>query len=137
MRPAGLIAVLTIALAAGLAACGATSAGTAPSSTPTPRDCGRLGFPYPTADATLTIADSGKTVHVPVGGLVEVDLLGSPSRRWSPITLTGSAVVSLSTQAMTPTVGTRLGEYCGVQKGTANLTATDASEQWSATIRVV
>jgi len=27
-----------------------------------------MTFPYPTVDATLTPTDSGKTVHVPLGG---------------------------------------------------------------------
>lgn len=101
-----------------------------------PRDCRSLTFPYPTADATLTPADSGRTVHVPVGGLVEVDLIGSPSRRWSPLVLAGTAVVSLGTQAETPTVGTRLGEYCAVSDGTASLSASDGTTQWTATIAV-
>jgi len=132
-----MVAVMVIMLAIAPAAggCGSSeSNGATP--TPTPRDCRALTFPYPTADATLMAADNGKTVHVPVGGLVEVDLLGSASRRWSPIGLTGTAVISLSTQAMTPTVGTRLGEYCAVGNGTASLRATDGTVQWAATIAV-
>lgn len=126
-----------LALAATLlTACGASSDARAPGSPPAPRDCRGLGFPYPAADATLMPRDSGKTVHVPLGGLVEVDLLGSPTRRWSPIAETGTAVVSLSTQAMTPTVGTRLGEYCAIHKGSDSLSATDGTVQWSATIKV-
>jgi len=62
--------------------------------------------------------------------------LGSPTRGWSPIAVTGTAVVSLSTQAMTPTVGTRLGEYCAVHKGSTSLSATDGTVQWSAIIQV-
>jgi len=125
-----------LALAPAAGGCGASSDANGNSPTPTPRDCRSLTFPYPTADATLTAADSGKMAHVPVGGLVEVDLLGSPGRRWSPIALTGTAVVSLGTQAETPTVGTRLGEYCAVGAGTASLSATDGTVQWTATIAV-
>jgi hypothetical protein len=117
-----------------LAGCGAASDGTG--SVPTPRDCGSLTFPYPTADATLMPADNGRTVHVPVGGLVEVDLIGSSTRRWSPIVLAGTAVVSLSTQAETPTVGTRLGEYCAVGRGTVSLSASDGTVRWTAMIAV-
>jgi hypothetical protein len=133
MQGQALVALAAMALLSG---CGASSQSNRPSATPTPRDCGRVAFPYPTGDATLTAADSGKVVHVPLGGLVEVDLLGSPSRLWSPITMTGSSVVSLSTQAMTATVGTRLGEYCAVQKGNTTLSATDGTEQWSTAIAV-
>jgi hypothetical protein len=132
----GLVAAGTVALALATGGCGASSEGNGPATTPTPRDCRSLTFPYPTPDATLTGADAGKTVHIPVGGLVEVDLLGSPSRRWSPLILTGTGVISLSTQAETPTVGTRLGEYCAVGEGTASLSATDGSVQWSADIVV-
>jgi hypothetical protein len=130
--PLVAIALAIVPVATG---CGAASDGGS-ASTPTPRDCRSLTFPYPTADATLMPADNGVTVHVPVGGLVEVDLIGSPSRRWSPITLTGTAVISLSTQAETPTVGTRLGEYCAVSTGTASLRASDGSVQWAATVAV-
>ena len=136
MRRQNVVAVLGLAPAVMVAGCGASSESNTPAATPTPRDCGRLSFPYPTADATLMANDTGKSVQIPVGGLVEVDLSGSPSRRWSPITLTGFSVVSLSTQAMTPTVGSRLGEYCAVQKGAAMLTATDGVDQWTATIAV-
>lgn len=129
-------ALTIVAAMSVLSACGAGSQSNAPSATPSPRDCGRVAFPYPTADAKLTESDSGKTVHVPVGGLVEVDLYGSPSRRWSLITMAGTSLVSLSTQAMTPTVGTRLGEYCGVRSGNTSLGATDGTVQWSATIVV-
>jgi hypothetical protein len=129
------VVAMMLAIAPAASGCGASSdGGTAP--TPTPRDCRSLTFPYPTADATLMPADSGKMVHVPIGGLVELDLLGSPSRRWSPIALSGTAVVSLSTQAETPTVGTRLAEYCAVSNGTASLSASDGAVQWSATIAV-
>ena len=48
----------------------------------------------------------------------------------------GHEAVSLGTQAETPTVGTRLGEYCAVGSGTASLRATDGTVQWSATIAV-
>jgi hypothetical protein len=132
----GLLAATSVALALAGSGCGAPSAGNGASPTPTPRDCRSLTFPYPTPDATLTAADSGKTVHVPVGGLVEVDLLGSPSRRWSPIILTGTGVISLGTQAETPTVGTRLGEYCAVGDGRASLSATDGIVRWTADIVV-
>jgi hypothetical protein len=132
----GLVAAGTLALALATSGCGASSQGNGPATTPTPRDCRALTFPYPTPGATLTGADAGKTVHVPIGGLVEVDLLGSPSRRWSPLVLTGTAVVSLGTQAETPTVGTRLGEYCGVANGTASLSATDGTVAWNANIVV-
>jgi hypothetical protein len=135
MARRGLVAAVLLALGP-LAGCGGSPPGNGPAPTPTPRDCRSLTFPYPTADATLMPADNGKTVHVPIGGLVELDLLGSPSRRWTPIVLTGTAVVSLSTQAETPTVGTRLGEYCAVSKGTASLSATDGSVSWVANIVV-
>jgi hypothetical protein len=125
-----------LAMVLAVTGCGAASDGTGSAPTPTPRDCGSLRFPYPTADATLMPADSGRTVHVPVGGLVEVDLIGSPNRRWSPIVLAGTAVVSLSTQAETPTVGTRLGEYCAVGRGTASLSASDGTLRWTAMIAV-
>jgi hypothetical protein len=134
IRRLSLVALM-LAIAPAASGCGASSEG-GNAATPTPRDCQSLRFPYPTADATLTAADSGKTVHVAIGGLVELDLLGSPSRRWSPIALSGTAVVSLGTQAETPTVGTRLGEYCAVGNGTASLRATDGTVQWSATIAV-
>jgi len=136
MRQQLLIASMTIAIAGVSSGCGASSQNNGQAPTPTPRDCRSLHFPYPDADATLTATDSGKTVHVPAGGLVEVDLLGSPSRRWSRINLAGSAVISLSTQAETPTVGTRLGEYCAVSNGTATLSASDGTVQWAATIVV-
>ncbi len=129
-------AAIAVAFGVFLAGCGSSSENQGPAATPTPRDCRSLTFPYPAADATLTASDNGKTVNVPVGGLVEVDLLGSSNRRWSPINLTGTAVVSLSTQAETPTVGTRLGEYCAVASGVANLKATDGVTSWSATISV-
>jgi hypothetical protein len=131
-----LVAAGTIALALAATGCGASPEGSAPAPTPTPRDCRSLTFPYPTADATLTAADNGKTVHVPIGGLVEVDLLGSASRRWSPIIQTGTSVVSLGTQAETPTVGTRLGEYCAAGNGTASLSAGDGTVRWTADIVV-
>jgi hypothetical protein len=136
MARRALVAVSAVALTLATSGCGAASDGNGPAATPSPRDCRSLTFPYPTADATLTAADAGKTVHVPVGGLVEVDLLGSPSRRWSPIVLTGTGVISLGTQAETPTVGTRLGEYCGVANGTASLSATDGSVAWTANIAI-
>jgi hypothetical protein len=129
--PAGALALAMVLATTG---CGASSDGAGNASTPTPRDCRSLTFPYPTADVTLMAADNSATVHVPIGGLVEVDLIGSPSRRWSPITLTGTAVISLSIQAETPTVGTRLGEYCAVSSGTASLRASDGNVQWSAMI---
>lgn len=136
MHRKALAAASTVALALATSGCGASSEGNGPAPTPTPRDCRSLTFPYPTADATLTGADNGKTVHVPVGGLVEVDLLGSPSRRWSPIVLTGTGVISLGTQAETPTVGTRLGEYCAVSGGRASLSASDGTVRWAADIVV-
>jgi hypothetical protein len=131
-----LVTATTVALTLATSGCGASSEGNRPTPTPTPRDCRSLTFPYPTADATLGAADSGKTVHVPVGGLVEVDLLGSPSRRWSPIVLTGTGVISLGTQAATATVGTRLGEYCAVGDGRASLSASDGTVQWMTEIAV-
>jgi hypothetical protein len=126
--------VLAVLPVAGGCGAGSDSSNNVP--TPTPRDCRALTFPYPTADATLMPADNGRTVHVPVGGLVEVDLIGSPSRRWSPLVLAGTALVSLGTQAETPTLGTRLDEYCAISPGTASLSASDGTVQWSATIAV-
>jgi hypothetical protein len=136
MERRALVAASTVALALATGSCGASSEGGGPAPTPTLRGCGSQTFPYPTADATLTAADNGKTVHVPVGGLLEVDLLGSPSRRWSPIVLTGTGLISLGTQAETPTVGTRLGEYCAVGIGTASLSAADGTARWTADIVV-
>ena len=130
------IASITLAIAAVSSGCGASSQDNGQAPTPTPRDCRSLHFPYPDADATLTVTDSGKTVHVPIGGLVEVDLLGTPSRRWSRLNLTGTAVISLSTQAETPTVGTSLGEYCAEGNGTGTLSASDGTVQWAASIVV-
>jgi hypothetical protein len=85
---------------------------------------------------TLTASDTGKTVTIHAGDLVEVDLLGPPDKHWSPIQLSGSGVQSLSTQAMTPTVGSRLGEYCGVTSGTATLSSTSESVNWTATVKI-
>jgi len=130
------VVAMLLAIAPAVSGCGASSDGTGTAPTPTPRDCRSLTFPYPTADARLMPADSGKTVHVPVGGLVEVDLLGSPSRHWSPIAVSGTSVISLGTQAETPTVGTRLGEYCAVGHGTASLSASDGTVLWTASIVV-
>jgi hypothetical protein len=136
MHRRALVAATTVTFALAATACGASSEGSGPAPTPTPPDCRSLTFPYPTPNVTLTAADSGKIVHVPLGGLVEVDLLGSPSRRWSPIILTGDAVISLGTQAATATVGTRLGEYCAVGHGRASLSATDGTAGWTAEIEV-
>ena len=136
MRRRWPVAAIMLAMVPAAGGCGGASEGSSNAPTPTPRDCRSLTFPYPTADATLMPPDSGTTVHIPVGGLVEVDLLGSPSRRWSPIVLAGTAVISLSTQAETPTIGTRLGEYCAVSAGTASLRASDGAVQWTATIAV-
>jgi hypothetical protein len=131
-----LVAASTVALTLLTTSCGASSGGNGPAPTPIPRDCRSLIFPYPTPDAVLSAADNGKTVHLPLGALLEVDLLGSPSRRWSPIVLTGTAIISLGTQAETPTVGTRLGEYCAVGDGKASLSATDGTLGWTADIVV-
>ncbi len=130
------VMAVMLAIAAATSGCGGSSESNGGGLKPTLRDCRALTFPYPTPDATLTPADSGKTVHVSLGGLVEVDLLGSPTRRWSPITQTGTAVISLSTQAMTPTVGTSLAEFCAVSNGTASLSASDGTVQWTAAIAV-
>lgn len=117
-----------------LAACGGPTGTSQPGTNP--RDCSTLHFPYPDPDATLTAADAGKTVSISAGGLVEVDLLGRPDRHWAPIQVTGTGVRSLGTQAMTPTVGSRLGEYCGVTPGTVTLTSSAESGKWTAKIRI-
>jgi len=131
-----LVTAIMLAIAPAASGCGASSASDGQAATPAPRDCRTLTFPYPTADVTLMATDGGTTVHVPVGGLVEVDLLGSPRRHWTPIALSGTGVISLGTQAETPTVGTRLGEYCAVGNGTASLSAADGAVQWTAAIVV-
>jgi hypothetical protein len=127
---------LSALLCLALSGCGASTGSNAPAASATPPACLSIRFPYPKADLTLTAADSGRRAALKVGGLVEVDLLGSPSRRWGPIDLTGEALVSLSTQAETPTVGTRLGEYCGVAAGHSTLTASDGEANWSVGVDV-
>jgi hypothetical protein len=133
MKRVRLLALIPTVL---LAACGASNTPGQSGATPTPRDCTTLAFPYPDADVTLGVADSGKTVTTHPGGLVEVDLEGTPDKHWSPIQLKGSGVRSLGTQAMTPTVGTQLGEYCGVAPGTVTLSSSHENGSWMATIKI-
>ena len=119
-----------------LTGCGGTSGAGQTGATPTPPDCTGLRFPYPDADLSLSQSDSGKTAMVHRGGLVEVDLLGAPDRHWTSIQLSGSGLQALSTQAMTPTVGSRLGEYCAATGGAATLASSSESGNWTATIKI-
>jgi hypothetical protein len=131
--PLGALVCLLCLLSA---ACGASTESKAPAASPSAPACRSLQFPYPKADVTLTAADSGRSASLRAGGLLEVDLLGSPSRRWGPINLTGSSLLALSTQAETPTVGTRLGEFCAVAAGHSALSASDGETNWSVGVDV-
>lgn len=131
-----LATAFTLLFALLLAACGGSTASRQPASLPTARDCGGLRFPYPDAQLTLTAADAGRSVTIQPGDLVEVDLLGPPDRHWSPIRLTGAGLRSLSTQAMTPTLGSQLGEYCAATLGSADLSSTSESANWKASIKI-
>jgi hypothetical protein len=82
-------------------------------------------FPFRAPAAALTAADSGRTVTVATGALVEVSLLGrdAPGGRWPEPALQGDAVVALPNPAESATVGTQLAELCAVQPGEAVLTS--------------
>jgi hypothetical protein len=122
--------LIVLVLCPVVSGCGASTGSSQAAASASAPACRSLHFPYPKADLTLTSTDAGRTVRLRVGDLVEVDLLGSPSRRWSPIALSGDALLSLSTQAETPTVGTRLGEYCAVKSGHSLLSAGDGETNW-------
>lgn len=128
-----VVACATLVMASG---CGSATTSTQPGVSATPRECGSLRFPYPDPDIALTAADTGKSATIHPGGLVMVDLFGPPDKHWSPILMTGSGVQSLGTQAMTPTVGSRLGEYCGVAPGIVTLSSSFEKGSWTATIKV-
>jgi hypothetical protein len=128
--------VFVTVLCALTTACGGAAEPAGPSPSGSARDCRGLTFPYPTADVTLGAKDAGRSVTVAVGGLVEVDLIGSPARRWSSIVLTGTGLISLGTQAETPTVGTQLGEYCAVSPGSSQLGSSDQATAWAVSVDV-
>jgi hypothetical protein len=127
----GLMSVLLIG-----AACGSSGgAPPSPTSRSATRDCRSLTFPYPPADASLKAEDNGKSVDVPIGGLVSVALVGG-GKHWSSITAAGTSLLRLSTQAATATVGTQLAEYCAVSKGSVKLASNNETSNWTATVDV-
>ena len=91
-------------------------------------------FPFPAPGLAVTAADSGRTVTVPEGRLVQVTLLGrdAPSGRWPELTIDGEGLKALPYPAQAATVGTQLGEFCAVTPGEATL----SSGAWSVHVRV-
>ena len=91
-------------------------------------------FPFPAPAATLTAKDTGRTVNLPLGGLVQVTLLGSdaPGGRWPEITVQGEALVALVNPANSATVGTQLAELCAAKPGSATI----SSGSWQARVDV-
>ena len=118
-------------------ACGLTSGSTAsPAPTVNPgHDCRALTFPFPPADVDLGARDNGKTARVRVGGLVAVALIGQ-GKHWTPIQAKGSSLVRLATPAQAATVGTQLGEFCAVSRGSTTMTSGNESGGWMAIVEV-
>ncbi|HEX6488007.1 MAG TPA: hypothetical protein VF137_03900 [Candidatus Dormibacteraeota bacterium] len=103
--------------------------------TPAPTaGCLTVHFPYPPAVTALTAADAGRTVHLNVGDLASVTLLGkdAPGGRWPEIAISDDAVRALANPANAATVGTQLGEYCAARAGQSTLT----SGPWTVTVDV-
>lgn len=119
-----------------LAACGGAASERGKTvSSPGPR-AGCLGdrFPFGAPAASLTAHDSGRSIDVSVGALVQVTLLGrdAPGGRWPEPAIHGEAVVALVNPAETATVGTQLLELCAARAGSATL----VSGSWQARVTV-
>ncbi|MFF4753086.1 hypothetical protein ACWD5R_08745 [Streptomyces sp. NPDC002514] len=144
-----------------LAGCGAagdgsgpgdSAGGTTPSSTPSaPATPSASGTPSGGCvnQAELTVADDGHSLCLTRGGVVRIDLAGTPDRPWQPLTATGTALKAVNAGVVVQP-GHALAAYEAVAAGTARLTsyrplcaqgspgqvACQGLQSWTVTVRV-
>lgn len=88
-----------------------------PSTSATPTDCAR------TVTLTLTVADNGRTVCLVKGGDIWVNLDGSKDRPWSPVKVTGTAVLEARNSGFVLLPGDAGAVYEATGNGDARLTS--------------
>jgi hypothetical protein len=104
-----------VAIVVATSACGPTTSIGTPASTPASADA---------TVVTVGVADGGRTVSLVKGQRLHVVLQGDATRRWSPVTMTGTALTWRVDVGATPTIGTTLALFEAVTPGEAELTST-------------
>jgi hypothetical protein len=73
---------------------------------------------------TIGVADDGRNVALVKGQRLHVVLRGDATRRWSPVTMTGTGLTRRVDLGATPTIGTTLALFEAVMPGEAELAST-------------
>lgn len=136
-----------------LTGCGAQSGGTGPGGGTS--DGTGTAPPSPTrtgggctTEASLTAADTGRTVCLTVGGRLRLTLDGTKDRPWTPVTARGGALKAVNAGFVIQP-GDAVAAYEAIAPGTARLTATrplcaerpgqtscQGLQQWTVTVEV-